>query len=254
MRKHLLLLFVLLAFGCAGEPPAPAAPTPPPAPAPERIPVFIIGVEPKPVPLGDPAQITLGMSKPLPDATAWALFRAVSPDGGYNHSYRAEFSPGSTISTTPIFTIDSHDRAGGYAGLIGEWRLTLEDASFPLQISDPREAKYTVAEPIAAVRIWGASSNPVTVGDPDEYLSYLLVAPDRNVRRPLYRDVDIAIETTTPGGDSTVSTITFPAGESELNVTVSSTIAGDWMYRILGDRLPEGVILGSPSSFRLMVR
>ena len=146
MRKHLFLLAVLLAFGC-DKAPSPAAPTPEPEPEPEpeRIPVFIVGVEPTPVPLGDPAQIILGMSKPVPDATAWALFRAVSPDGGYNHSYRAEFSPGSTTSTTAIFTIDSHDRAGGYAGLVGEWTLTLEDASFPLQIGDPREIKFTVA-------------------------------------------------------------------------------------------------------------
>ena len=150
MRKHLLLLFVLFAFGCAGEPPAPVAPTPAPAPEPERIPVFIIGVEPKPVPLGDPAQIILGMSKPMPDVRAWALFRAVSPDRGYNYNYRAEFPPGETTSTTPIFTIDSHDRAGGYDGLIGEWTLTLEDASFPLQISDPREITYTVVDNPAA--------------------------------------------------------------------------------------------------------
>ena len=257
MRKHLLLLPVLpvlLAFGC-DKAPAPAAPTPAPdpGPAPERIPVFIVGVEPTPVPLGDPAKIILEMSKPMPDATAWALFRAVSPDGGYNNNYKAEFDPGSTTSTTPIFTIDSHDRAGGYAGLIGEWTLTLEDASFPLQISDPREIKYTVAYR-AAVRIGGTRSNPIKVGD-DESLVFYMMGLDNNgrYRRPLYRDVDIPIETTTPAGDSTVSTITFTARESEHELAVSPTIVGEWRYRILGDRLPEGVMLGNPSSYRLWV-
>ena len=67
MKKHLLLLPVLLAFGC-DKAPSPAAPTPDPAPAPahERIPVFIVGVEPTPVQLGDSAKITLGVSRECP--------------------------------------------------------------------------------------------------------------------------------------------------------------------------------------------
>ena len=205
-----------------------------------------------PVPLGDSARITLEMSKPMPDATAWALVRAVSPDGGDNSSFKAEFDPGSTTLTMGIDTIGF--RTGGYAGLVGEWTLTLEDASFPLQISDPRKIEFTVAYG-ATVEIRGLRSNPIKVGD-DESLDLYMMGLDSNgryYRRPLYRDVDVPIETTTPAGDSTVSAITFTARESERELPVSSTIVGEWTYRILGDRLPEDVILGSRSSYRVWV-
>ena len=116
MKAYLFPLAALFALSCETPP---TAPTPGPAPEPvpvERVPVYFIGVEPVPVPLGEPAQIILGMTEPMPDVTAWARFNAVSPDRGYNFDYDAKFPPGETTSTTPIATIDSHDRAGRLRG------------------------------------------------------------------------------------------------------------------------------------------
>ncbi len=53
-----------------------------------------------------------------------------------------------------------------------------------------------------------------------------------------------------PTGDSTEDTLTFAAGETIRRFSSGSTPStwvGNWTVRIVGDRLPESVVLGSPS-------
>ena len=90
-----------------------------------------------------------------------------------------------------------------------------------------------------------ASPNPVGVGEQ--------VCTTVRLSRPLSRAVTIYILRTSPNfGDADEPwTASFPVG-----VTVRRgnhgeggvPTAGDWTDRILGDRLPDGVVLGSPSS------
>ena len=70
--------------------------------------------------------------------------------------------------------------------------------------------------------------------------------------RALDRAVDIWTEVTPPAGDRYESgPLTFPAGQTVLVFStgyLGEQHVGDWAMRIMGERLPEGVVLGSPSS------
>lgn len=69
---------------------------------------------------------------------------------------------------------------------------------------------------------------------------------------PLDRDVDVWTEVTPPTGEPyDGGPIDFPAGTTTRVFTsgiLSADTVGDWAMRIVEDRLPEGVVLGSPSS------
>ena len=62
--------------------------------------------------------------------------------------------------------------------------------------------------------------------------------------------VDIWLEVTPPTGESYSFSFPFPA-EQTTDVANTGTTSvdklGDWAMRIMGERLPEGVVLGSPS-------
>lgn len=69
---------------------------------------------------------------------------------------------------------------------------------------------------------------------------------------PLERHVDVWTEVTPPSGEPYEGgPIDFPAGATESVRTsgiLTTAHVGDWSMRILEDRLPEGLVLGSPSS------
>ncbi len=69
--------------------------------------------------------------------------------------------------------------------------------------------------------------------------------------RLLDRAVDVWTVNTPPTGAPTEIAIDFPAGTtSRVNSTgyIPASWVGTWTKRLDGDRLPEGVILGEPSS------
>ena len=73
-----------------------------------------------------------------------------------------------------------------------------------------------------------------------------------NLSAPLPRDVAIWTDVTPPSGDSYEGgPIDFPAGTTTRRFStgyLQPRHVGDWAMRIKGERLPEGVVLGSPSS------
>lgn len=71
--------------------------------------------------------------------------------------------------------------------------------------------------------------------------------------RPLSRAVTIYVLRTSPyfGDADEPWTVPFPVGVTERRTSSGEggiSTAGDWTDRILGDPLPDGVVLGSPSS------
>ena len=90
-----------------------------------------------------------------------------------------------------------------------------------------------------------ASPNPVGVGEQ--------VCTTVRLSRPLSRAVTIYVLRTSPifGDADEPWTASFPVGVTERRGNHGEggvPTAGDWTDRILGDRLPDGVVLGSPSS------
>lgn len=74
---------------------------------------------------------------------------------------------------------------------------------------------------------------------------------DYRLSRALDRDLDIWTEVTPPTGDTYENELTFPAGQTALDFStgyLGEQHVGDWAMRIMGERLPDDVVLGSPSS------
>ena len=73
---------------------------------------------------------------------------------------------------------------------------------------------------------------------------------------PLDRPVAIWTDVTPPRGAGYESSIDFPAGETTRVYTtgyLSEATIGTTTVRIRGDRLPDGVVLGEPSSYTFTV-
>ncbi len=79
-----------------------------------------------------------------------------------------------------------------------------------------------------------------------------VISQTYELSRGLDRAVDIWTEVTPPVGDRYENgPLTFPAGQTVLLFStgyLGEQHVGDWAMRIMGERLPEGVVLGSPSS------
>lgn len=71
--------------------------------------------------------------------------------------------------------------------------------------------------------------------------------------RPRAHAVEIQGQWTRPNGESFTFTVSFPIGVTDRTHTGPAPIVGDWTVRILGEQLPEGVVLGSPSSVTITV-
>ncbi len=74
---------------------------------------------------------------------------------------------------------------------------------------------------------------------------------DYRLSRALDRDLEFWTEVTPPAGETYTNTNTFAAGETALHFNtgyLGEQHIGDWAMRIMGDRLPEGVVLGNPSA------
>ena len=73
----------------------------------------------------------------------------------------------------------------------------------------------------------------------------------------LDRPVDVWTEVTPPSGNSHESgPIDFPAGQTERVFTtgyIPASWVGTWTARIKGERLPDDVVLGEPSSYMFTV-
>lgn len=92
----------------------------------------------------------------------------------------------------------------------------------------------------------GAEPNPLVAGEWTS-VTYRLSAP-----RPTR--VDVMVESITPAGDSLgPSTIYFDPRTVVATYSGPFDVVGDWVVRILGEELPEGVVLGSPSSLTISV-
>ena len=65
------------------------------------------------------------------------------------------------------------------------------------------------------------------------------------------RNLDFWIEGTMPDGRTYESEVTIRRGETQLFANtgrLGEDRIGDWTMRIIGERLPDGVVLGNPSS------
>lgn len=75
---------------------------------------------------------------------------------------------------------------------------------------------------------------------------------------PLPFVVNVPRAATSPTGETNEDTVDFPIGETERRfstgiytqdfVDSNPHVFGTWTVRIVGERLPDGVVLGSPSS------
>ena len=113
-----------------------------------------------------------------------------------------------------------------------------------------------------------AAPTPVPAADPEP--SAVSVELDRTTARvgeiitftyrlapPLARTVDIWTEVTPPSGETRESEpIDFPAGQTTRVFNtgyIPESWIGTWTSRIMGERLPDGVVLGEPASYTFTV-
>lgn len=74
---------------------------------------------------------------------------------------------------------------------------------------------------------------------------------DYRLSRALDRDFEFWTEVTPPAGAAYENELTFAAGQTALGFNtgyLGEQHVGDWAMRIMGERLPDDVVLGSPSS------
>ena len=115
-----------------------------------------------------------------------------------------------------------------------------------LGCNGPPAAPSPPAEPESAEAVASLEFEPLTVEAGEfGYMTYWLSAP-------LPQAVGITTGVTPPPtySDSYEDTVDFPAGQTvrRFSSGYSADTVGTWTVRIVEDRLPEGVVLGSPSS------
>ncbi len=98
-------------------------------------------------------------------------------------------------------------------------------------------------EPVEAAASVDVQPRTVQVGD-FASITYRLSAP-------LPYAVDVPREATSPTGETNQDTVDFPIGETIRRFSsgiYTPDFIGTWTVRIIEDRLPDGVVLGSPAS------
>ena len=263
MRRSTMILFAVLMPACLSDDSStPTAPTPAPTPAPTTNPAieaFLVGAEPDPVVVTETVTITVRTTAPHVEMMYARLH--LTPPGEEVDEYDVPFQVGETEATITPF-IGPFIRGVGYKA--GEWKVKLhgltdyieytDSPPVDFQVGSPSEITFTTVDPPASANIGGQRPVPVKVGESLSFNCWLLVPGSPSYTgQPLSYDTDIPIETTTPAGNSTVSTVTIPAGESSKRFAGSTATAGVWTYKILEDRLPEGVILGRYPSITVTV-